>query len=55
MVNVEIVCEFDDPPKDGVMVEEDEIYGNLTDEDLAEGERLGLTIDVDDDEDNGGF
>lgn len=45
---------IDDPPKSGVWVDHEEWFGNLTAEEIAEGNRLGQTIDIDDDDDNGG-
>ena len=41
----------DEPPRSGVFVEHDEL--ELTDAEIAEGNRLGETIDPDDDEDSG--
>ena len=42
----------DEPPRSGVFVEHDEL--ELTDAEIAEGNRLGQVIDPDDDEDSGG-
>lgn len=41
----------DEPPKSGEWVDVEEIIANPTEEELAEGKRMGETIDVDDDED----
>lgn len=41
----------DEPPGSGVFVEHDEF--ELTDDEIAEGNRLGERIDPDDDEDSG--
>ena len=41
----------DEPPRSGVFVEHDEL--ELTDAEIAEGNRLGQVIDPDDDEDSG--
>jgi len=50
---VTIVVEPDDPPKNGIWVDHEEFFQTLTPEELAEGKRLGETIDVDDDWDTG--
>jgi hypothetical protein len=42
---------LDDEPKSGVYVDHDD--ADLTDDDIAEGQRLGEAIDVEDDDDNG--
>lgn len=48
-----IVAPVDEPPRDGVWRDWD---GAQLDPDvIAEGERLGQVIDVDDDDDNGGI
>lgn len=43
--------EVDDPPRSGVFIDPEEFVP--TAEEIAEGNRLGQVIDVDDDEDNG--
>jgi hypothetical protein len=43
----------DDPPKSGEWVDTDDAIAEPTEEELAEGQRLGELIDVDDDEDSG--
>ena len=43
----------DSPPTSGEWVDTDEVLANPTEEELAEGKRLGETIDPDDDEDSG--
>ena len=43
----------DDQPSSGVWVDTDEVIHNPTDEEVAEGQRLGEAIDTDDDEDDG--
>lgn len=48
---IEHETEPDDQPRSGVWV--DSPTGSPTDEELAEGERQGREIDLDDDEDNG--
>lgn len=50
---VEIVIEPDDPPKSGVWVDHEQFYDDMTPEELAEGDRLGREIDVDNDWDTG--
>jgi hypothetical protein len=50
---VEIEVEPEDPPRSGEWVDHEEFFESPTDEELAEGERLGQEIDVDDDEDSG--
>jgi hypothetical protein len=50
---VEVETEQDDPPSSGQWVDPEEFIHNPTDEEVAEGERLGNEIDIDDDEDNG--
>jgi hypothetical protein len=47
----EIETDPDEPPRSGVFVDHDDLEPD--DDELAEGERLGLEIDPDDDEDNG--
>lgn len=42
---------LDDPPRSGVWVEHDTL--ELTEEEIAEGNRLAAAIDPDDDHDNG--
>jgi hypothetical protein len=45
---------IDGPPRDGVYRDAHvRAFGKLTDDELAEGNRLGQAIDVDDDTDNG--
>lgn len=47
-----VELEPDEPPKSGEWVDiHDE---ELSEEEISEGQRLGMDIDVDDDEDNGG-
>jgi hypothetical protein len=48
-----IVTPEDDPPRSGEWVDPEDFYADPTDDELAEGDRLGRTIDVDDDDDNG--
>jgi hypothetical protein len=43
----------DDPPKSGVWVDNDAVVSAPTEEEIAEGKRLGETIDADDDDDSG--
>lgn len=44
----------DAPPADGIYRDaEVRAFGALTDDEVADGNRLGLIIDTDDDEDNG--
>jgi hypothetical protein len=43
----------DDPPSNDEWVDIDEVIANPTEEELAEGQRLGEEIDPDDDEDSG--
>jgi hypothetical protein len=50
---VEIETEPEDPPRSGEWVDPEEFFEHPTDEELAEGERLGREIDIDDDEDSG--
>lgn len=50
---VEVVVPQDDPPQSGEWVDPEEFIHHPTDEELAEGERLGREIDVDDDHDAG--
>lgn len=45
---------IDEPPKSGVWVDHEEWFGDLSDDEIAEGNRLGGAIDPDDDDDNGG-
>jgi|GEM_PF-1518669 len=44
---------IDDPPKSGVFVDHEEFFLAPTPEEIAEGNRLGEAIDVNDDLDNG--
>ena len=48
---IEVETDPDDPPSSGVWVESP--TASPTPEELAEGERQGREIDIDDDEDNG--
>lgn len=48
---IEVETDPDDPPSSGVWV--DSPTAEPTSEELAEGERQGREIDIDDDEDNG--
>jgi hypothetical protein len=50
---VEVEIEPEDPPSSGKWVDHEEFFEDPTDDELAEGERLGHEIDVDNDEDNG--
>jgi hypothetical protein len=43
----------DEPPKNGVWVDVDEVIANPTEDEVDEGNRQGLTIDPDDDGDSG--
>ena len=44
----------DDPPKTGRWVDHEDWFEGLSEDDYAEGNRLGSAIDPDDDDDNGG-
>jgi hypothetical protein len=46
----EVLAELDDLPKGGAWADE---HPELTDDEVEAGERLGRSIDVDDDDDNG--
>lgn len=48
-----IVTPVEDPPRSGEWVDCEQAIFNPTRDELAEGERLGEVIDVDDDHDNG--
>jgi hypothetical protein len=48
-----IVTPEDDPPRSGAWVDPEDFMAEPTDAELAEGERLGRSIDVDNDDDNG--
>lgn len=50
---VEIETPYDDPPSSGTWVDAEDILHNPTEEELREGNRMGQSIDLDDDEDNG--
>jgi hypothetical protein len=52
---VEIVCEPEDPPKSGVWVDGHVHADEMDAEMIAKGNMLGEVIDIDDDDDNGGF
>jgi hypothetical protein len=43
----------DEPPSSGDWVDVHDVLAEPTDEELAEGKRLGKAIDVDDDDDTG--
>lgn len=47
----ELLPVVDDEPKSGIYVDHDEIA--VTDNEAAEGNAQGNTIDIDDDDDNG--
>lgn len=49
----EVELEADEPPKSGEWVDVHDVLMNPTEEEIAEGDRLGSTIDPEDDEDNG--
>jgi len=51
--DIQIVCESDDPPTSGQWADHEEFFAAPTAAELLEGARLGLTIDIDDDGDNG--
>lgn len=44
---------IDDDPKDGKEVHLEDL--ELTEKEIADGEKMGRQIDIDDDEDNGGI
>ena len=50
---VTLVTKEDDPPRSGEWVDPEDALHNPTEQELAESERLGREIDVDDDADNG--
>lgn len=50
-----IICPPEDPPKSGVWVDGHVHATDLTPEEIEAGNALGESIDIDDDEDNGGF
>ncbi len=47
------ILEADQPPKSGRWVDSHDVLGARTADDEERGNRLGRTIDPDDDEDNG--
>lgn len=51
----DLLPELDEPPPSGVFHEWEieQIFDPLTDKEAAEGNRMGLVVDPDDDEDNG--
>lgn len=54
MTETPIELPTDDPPR-GPWTDPHAPLEEMTDAEVAEGNRLGATIDVDDDEDNGGM
>jgi hypothetical protein len=49
----QMLPELDTEPSSGVYIEHDDL--TPTEEEIAEGNRMGETIDWDDDDDNGGI